>query len=244
VRDAVREAAARIPVIIATGRMYRSALPWALELQVRCPLVCYQGALVRELPEQGGAVLHETGVAPQVTAHALTIAREHGWHFQAYADDDLYCEQERPEGALYTRISGIECTLVPDLMPIILRHGSTKGICVVTDPGEAQRCRDVLTHALGASARITPSRPEFIEIVSPAVSKAAACAIVCERAGVTLDHAVAIGDGPNDNEMLDAAGYAVAVAPSSPEVLAHADVRCAPPQDAGVADVLERLNII
>ena len=40
VRNAVRAAAARVPVIVATGRMYRSALPWALELGVHEPLVC------------------------------------------------------------------------------------------------------------------------------------------------------------------------------------------------------------
>src|ERR1700730_13839165 len=54
VRDAVRAAAARVPVIVATGRMYRSALPWALELGVHEPLVCYQGALVRGVPAHQG----------------------------------------------------------------------------------------------------------------------------------------------------------------------------------------------
>ena len=40
---------------IATGRMYRSALPYALQLQTRLPLICYQGALIKELPgERGG----------------------------------------------------------------------------------------------------------------------------------------------------------------------------------------------
>ena len=60
-RDAVRVAAARLPVILATGRMYRSALPWARELHVTEALVCYQGALVREQPQgdQPGAVLFE-----------------------------------------------------------------------------------------------------------------------------------------------------------------------------------------
>ena len=55
IRAAVRAAARRMPVIIATGRMYRSTLPWAEELGVREPLVCYQGAMVRAMPSPGGA---------------------------------------------------------------------------------------------------------------------------------------------------------------------------------------------
>ena len=71
------------------------------------------------------------------------------------------------------------------------------------------------------------------------MSKATACEIVCERLGCSLADTLAIGDAPNDVEMLDAAGYAVAISSSRPEVLGVADATCAPPQDAGVADVLE-----
>src|SRR5579864_7821439 len=55
IRDAVRAVAARMPVIVATGRMYRSALPWANKLGARQPLVCYQGGLVREMPQGDGS---------------------------------------------------------------------------------------------------------------------------------------------------------------------------------------------
>ena len=171
------------------------------------------------------------------------MAREHGWYFQAYADDQLLCDQDRPEGELYTRISGVERTLVPDLEPVVRCGGSTKGVCVVPDPFEAQRCRDTLAAALGEAARVTPSRPEFIEVVSPGVSKAGACQVVCDRLGVCMERAIAAGDGPNDNEMLDAAGFAIAVRTSGDEVLRHADVTCAPPEAAGVAVALHLLGL-
>ena len=60
---------------------------------------------------------------------------------------------------------------------------------------------------------------------------------------VTLAEAVAVGDAPNDIELLAGAGYAVAVASSRPEVLAVADAVCAAPEDGGVADVLEALGL-
>ena len=241
VRDAVRSAAQRVPVVIATGRMFRSAQPWARELGVETPLVCYQGALVEA--QDSGEVLLDEGLPPSASLRALHVARAHGWHFQAYIDDQLLCEQDRPEAHLYARIARVPITFVDDLAPLLQDARSTKAICVIEDPAEVRRCISVMSQALEPEARVTRSLPEFVEIVSPQVNKAAACALVCERLGVKLSDALAIGDAPNDIEVLDAAGYAIAVATAPSEVLDHADATCAAPRDAGVADALTTLGL-
>jgi Cof subfamily protein (haloacid dehalogenase superfamily) len=245
VRAAVRAAAGRMPVIVATGRMYRSALPWALELGVDQPLVCYQGAMVRGMPGDSGVEgerIYERELRPEPALRALHLARREGWHFQAYQDDELLCDQDRPEAYLYSSISGVPFRLVDDLEPLLAR-GTTKAACVIDDPVEVDRATVLMTDELVGIARVTRSNPEFVEILDPDVSKAAACEIVCARFGRTLADAVAIGDAPNDVEMLDAAGFAVSVATSRPEVLAAADATCVPPQDGGVADVIEALGL-
>jgi hypothetical protein len=246
VRDAVRAVATRIPVIVATGRMYRSALPWAEELGVDQPLVCYQGALVRETPGRDGLAartIFEQPLRAAPARRALHIAREQDWHFQAYQNDELLCERDRPEARLYAQISGVDFQLVPDLEPL-LEHGTTKAACVIDDPAEVDRAAALMTQELAGSARVTRSNPEFVEILDPDVSKAVGCEIVCRRLGYSLADAVAVGDAPNDVELLTAAGYAVAVVSSRPDVLAAADATCAPPEDGGVADVLEALGLL
>jgi Cof subfamily protein (haloacid dehalogenase superfamily) len=246
VRDAVHAAGARMPVVVATGRMYRSALFWAEELGVLEPLICYQGAMVREMPHPDGSPGHTIFEQPLRAApatRALHIAREQDWHFQAYQNDELLCERDRPEARLYSHISGVRFRVVPNLEPV-LEHGTTKAACVIEDPAEVDRATALMARELAGTARITRSNPEFVEILDPAVSKGTACEIVCERLGFTLADAVAIGDAPNDIEMLSGAGYAVAVASSRPEVLAVADATCALPEDGGVADVLEALGLL
>jgi Cof subfamily protein (haloacid dehalogenase superfamily) len=245
VRDAVRAAARRIPVIVATGRMYRSALPWADELGVDQPLVCYQGAMVRGMRGGDGAEgehIYERGLRAGPALQALHLARREGWHFQAYQDDELLCDQDRPEAHLYSSISGVQFRLVDDLEPLLAR-GTTKAACVIDDPDEVDRASRLMTTELAGVARVTRSNPEFVEILDLEVSKAAACQIVCARFGSTLADAVAIGDAPNDVELLEAAGFAIAVAPSRPEVLAAADATCARPEDGGVADVIHALGL-
>jgi hypothetical protein len=245
VGDAVRAAARRIPVIVATGRMYRSALPWAIELGVDQPLVCYQGAMVRGMPGRHGGEgehIYERALRPVPALRALHVARREGWHFQAYQDDELLCDQDRPEARLYSSISGVQFRLVDDLEPLLAR-GTTKAACVIEDPIEVDRASRLMTSELAGIARVTRSNPEFVEILDLDVSKAAACEIVCARFGSTLADAVAIGDAPNDVELLEAAGFAVGVSPSRPEVLAAADATCARPEDGGVADVIHALGL-
>jgi hypothetical protein len=246
VREAVRAVAARMPVIVATGRMYRSALYWAVELNVVEPLVCYQGAMVRETPRQDGSpgsTIFEQPLRAVPARRALHIAREQGWHFQAYQNDELLCERDRPEARLYSHISGVPFRVVPDLDPL-LEHGTTKAACVIEDPIEVDRASALMTRELAGGARVTRSNPEFVEILDPDISKAVGCEIVCARLGYTLADALAVGDAPNDVELLIAAGYAVAVSTSRPEVLAATDATCAPPEQGGVADVLEAFALL
>ena len=245
VRAAVRAAAKRLPVIVATGRMYRSALPWARTLGVMEPMVCYQGAMVRGMPGAGGEPgeqIFERPLQAEPALRALRVARDHGWHYQAYQDEELLCERDRPEARLYSHISGVPFRVVPDLAPL-LTMGTTKAACVFEDLAEVDRAFGVMTRELGGLARVTRSNPEFVEMLDIDVSKAGACEMVCERAGCTLADTLAIGDAPNDVEMLAAAGYAVGISTSRPEVLAVVDETCAPPQDAGVADVLEAFEL-
>ena len=165
-----------MPVIIATGRMYRSALPWANELGALQPLVCYQGAMVREMPREDGSpglTIFEQPLKAAPARRALHIAREQDWHFQAYQHDELLCEQDRPEARLYSQISGVPFRLVPDLEPL-LAAGTTKAACVIDDLAEVDRAIAVMTRELAATRAVTRSNPEFVELLDPEVSKASA----------------------------------------------------------------------
>jgi len=251
-RDAVRSAVRLgVTVVIASGRMYRSALPHARELTVTAPLVCYQGASVRAMPTEGdpivegvplGRLLFEDPMTPEVSLLALEVARRGGWHRQAYQDEKLLCEEDRPEAYLYAEIAQVPITFVPDLEPL-LRRGTVKFACIVDGSPEVERCEAAMHAALDAVARVTRSLPPFVEITNPVASKGRALGRLCESLGLSLDRAVAVGDAPNDADMLAAVGFAVAVAGAPPSLLEHADAVCAPPAQAGVADVLERLGL-
>jgi Cof subfamily protein (haloacid dehalogenase superfamily) len=243
-RAAVRAAANRVPVVLATGRMYQSTLPWARELEVSQPLICYQGALVRQQPEPvgDGSVILEVGLDGSVARRAVEIAHDGGWHVQAYIDDQLLCDEDRPEGRLYSRIAGVRITFVDDLAEVVA-GGSTKVVIVSEDPAVTDAAVSTYGEVFGPRARVTRSLEQFVEVVNPAVSKAIALGIVLERLGLRLSDAVAVGDAGNDAEMLAAAAVGVVVRGARANVLASADAVCSGPDQAGVADVLEHVGL-
>jgi hydroxymethylpyrimidine pyrophosphatase-like HAD family hydrolase len=64
---------------------------------------------------------------------------------------------------------------------------------------------------------------------------------VAKHVGFSPERTVAFGDGENDVELLEWAGYSVAVANAHERVLAAADFVCPPVGEEGVAQVIEAL---
>ena len=95
--------------------------------------------------------------------------------------------------------------------------------------------------AMGASSQF--SNPHSLEIVAEGVSKAVALQRLTEARGISLSDVVAIGDGPNDAEMLRVAGYAVAMANAAPETVDVADGVTGTNDEDGVAGAIERLGL-
>ncbi len=76
------------------------------------------------------------------------------------------------------------------------------------------------------------------------VNKAVGIAAVAEHLGLSRADVIGVGDGPNDIEMLDYAGTAVAIAGGHPAVLAGADLVAQGPEQAGLVAAFAELGLI
>ncbi len=232
---ALRGATARgIRIIVATGRMYRSALKYAEAIDTDEPLICYQGAVVRS---RAGEILREWPVAPAEAVAALEMAREQDLHINLYRDDVFYVENTGWGAQRYAEVAQMEPQLVPDLMELA-RQGSTK-IVFVDRPERLRELEPLVRRTVEPKARVTFSLPEFLEVVDATVSKGAALAFVCEAAGILPSEVIAAGDAPNDVEMFRYAGLALAPSNAFPEALAEADAIIPPPEENGIARLVE-----
>jgi Cof subfamily protein (haloacid dehalogenase superfamily) len=227
---------AGIHVIASTGRPFPGALPWVQRLGLTDPIVCYQGAEVRTLD---GEMLLDHGVPRDLAADLIRFCRERDLHVQAYRDDRLLIEKDRPEAHQYANHAGMQINLVPDLIEAL---GPTTPKLVIV------AARDVVEELLVECRRryegrlvVATSMPTYLEFTNPDADKRQALEFLARRFGITPDQVVAVGDGRNDASMLAWAGLGVAVEGAAPEVLEAADRTIPRPGSGGIAMLVREL---
>jgi hydroxymethylpyrimidine pyrophosphatase-like HAD family hydrolase len=95
---------------------------------------------------------------------------------------------------------------------------------------------------VGERALVTHSTDEsFLELSRPDVHKASTVERLLIESGIAPQEVVAFGDMPNDRELVEWAGWGVAMGNGHPSLQAAADEVTAANDDDGVAIVLERL---
>jgi len=230
-RDAV------IEPIIATGRMFASTRPYALELGITAPVICYQGALIAD-PATGRWLQHRPIDVP-IALEVIAAVRRECFHMNVYVDDELCVERPTPEASTYAEHARLEMHVVGDFDRWLTRP--TTKIVIVGEPGPLDDLDVRLRDRFGDRLFIAKSLPIFLEVASPGVSKGAALEFVCERLGVDPADTIAFGDGANDHELLETAGFGVAVADAEPSLLEIADWTVPPVAQDGVASFLDLL---
>jgi Cof subfamily protein (haloacid dehalogenase superfamily) len=228
--EAVR--AAGIPFVVVTGRMFRSVRPYLVGDE---PVVCYQGAVVAE-PATGRFLRHEP-IPLALAREAIAAVAGEGFHVNCYVGDELYVAEVTPEARAYADFQSIPINPVGDLTAW-LEEPPTKLVAVgdpVTLDGLEERAKARFDRRL----YISKSLPYFLEFASPDVTKASGMEFLAEHMGLARERTVAFGDGENDVELLEWAGYSVAVEAAHERVLAVADLVCPGPAEEGVAQVLE-----
>ena len=228
--------AAGITVVACTGRPFPGALPWAERLGLDGPIVCYQGAEIR-LPD--GSTILDHGVVHDLAMEVIRFARERGLHVQAYRDDMLIVERDRPEAHEYANHAGMEIHVVGDLD--LAMGPTTPKLVIVANAGRLEALLPEARERWKGRLNIATSVPTYLEFTSVESDKASALSFLCVRLGVTQEQSVAVGDGRNDASMIRWAGLGVAVEGSAPEVVAAADRTIPGPGRGGIqqlADVL------
>jgi Cof subfamily protein (haloacid dehalogenase superfamily) len=228
---------AGIEPIIATGRMFASTRPYALQLGITAPVICYQGALVAD-PVTGVWLQHRPIDVP-VALEVIAAVRREGFHMNVYVDDQLCVEKPTPEARTYAEHARLEMVVVGNFDTWL--HRPTTKIVVVGDPPALDDLEERLRSRFDDRLFIAKSLPIFLEVASPGVSKGAALRFVCDRLGIDPAATVAFGDGANDLELLEAAGTGVAMADADAALLAIADWTVPPVAQDGVAGFLELL---
>jgi Cof subfamily protein (haloacid dehalogenase superfamily) len=222
-------------VIVVTGRMFRAVLPYVQEAGLDDPVICYQGAVVAD--PASGEFLRHVPIPRKVALEAIDAVVAAGFHVNCYVDDELYVAEVTPEARAYADFQGLEIHAVGPLHEWL--HDDPTKLVAVGDPQALTELESVLKPRFAGKLFVSKSLPHFLEFAHPDVSKGSGLQFVADLLGFTAAQTVACGDGENDRELLDWAGFRVAVANAHEEILARADLVVPDVEDEGVAQLLD-----
>lgn len=238
VRRAVRQAIGEgYLVTIATGRGFAPAAHFARQLGVNAPLICYQGALIRDHRE--GTVIYSDTIPLGAAREVIAFAQARRLNFQIYIEDDrAYVGELNPILALVADLSGIPATEVGDLAAWLSRP-PLKFLFVEREEAVPALVSELKAEFDGC-LQVVRSWDQLVEATGPDVSKGKALARLAVHLGISRAGTMAVGDQDNDVSMITWAGLGVAMGDASPAARAAADVIAPPLAADGAAWAIER----
>jgi Cof subfamily protein (haloacid dehalogenase superfamily) len=243
VKQAIFAAQARgIQVAIATGRMYRSALRFHQEIGSTLPLMAYQGAWIQDPSTEK---IHRHLALSREISHQLIDYFEQpellsllSVHF--YINDQLYVRELTKETQIYAERSGIIPIPVGDLRQ--LTNEPTKILALCDDTNFIKELLGNLRRQYTpAELYLTTSVATFLEATNASVNKGSAVRYLAEELlGLQTANVMAIGDNFNDVEMLEYAGFGVAMGNAPEGVQAIAQWVAPNVEEDGAAVAIEK----
>ena len=228
----------KVRITISTGRMFLSALPYAMQLGIDVPLITYQGALVKN--SLSGEVLYYKPVPGELAYEIMNIFKDCGVHYHSYFDDRLVMETLSEEGKAYSLLAGVEATVVNDLAESLETNDAMKIMAISRDEEKLLAMERHLKSSYADKLHITRSKPHFLEVMHPEADKSKALEVIARHYKIDREEVMAIGDSYNDMEMIKWAGVGVAMGNAVQALQDRADFVTASNIEEGVAEALHR----
>lgn len=226
---------------LATGKLLRSVRQLVSALDLTGAQITCNGAALMDAAS--GDLVQSWPLAPETLPAALAAIQRvaPGLAVAWYTADEIYTDA--PTGALDTVLAAYHEPPLRHVARLDHRFPPALKLLMNGDPVWLQTLRDQLADALGDRATVMRTTADFVEIVSPIVSKGRALAALAAAQSIAREEIVAIGDGENDISLLAASGVGVAMGNAMPALLRHADAVTASANENGVAHALTALGL-
>jgi Cof subfamily protein (haloacid dehalogenase superfamily) len=226
-------------VVLATGRMFPSALPYAQRFELTNPIITYQGSTIHEIdkPPHYRRIFYNP-VPLDIAKPLVAYCTENDIHINCYVNDILYSRPHPLYVQEYKSTSSIEPTLTENL-DAILTEAPPKLVVINNNPVVLEQMKAYLAETFGKQ-RLSwcQSRHNFLEITAPTVSKWHAVSFLAHQWGIAPENILCLGDEENDLSMLTQAGLGIAMGNGPIAIQQQAKVVAPPINEEGNAQAL------
>lgn len=228
-----------VQIVIATGRMFQSAVKIVDEIGMDLPMVTYNGALIRS--GLSGRIYDHHKLDAVSARMFVALLRGQGLEPLVYIEDELYVEAQTERTRAYAEITKVRLNYVGNLEAYITEEPTM--LLFMGDVLTIDNLLPKMQQTYGQEYYITRSFPTFIEIMKVGVSKAAALESLAAELEISREEIIAIGDNYNDIEMITYAGLGVAVGNAAESLKCVADYTAQARNGEAVIEVIERFII-
>ncbi|MCF6136809.1 Cof-type HAD-IIB family hydrolase [Alkalihalobacillus berkeleyi] len=227
-------------VVISTGRPFRGSERYYHELNLSTPIINFNGAFIHHPRQSDWGIYHsplELDTAQNIVKTCLDFNVK---NVIAEVLDDMYLHYE---DEFITNSFMIE----PSRMNIGNLHQSLKhnptSILIRPHDHQVKELRALLKaqHAEVIDHRVWAAPYNIIEVVRSGLNKAVGLKRVAETLDVPQDRIIAFGDEDNDLEMIEYAGYGIAMGNAIPELKNIANGVTKTNEEDGIAHFLTDL---
>lgn len=113
-------------------------------------------------------------------------------------------------------------------------------IMLIAKPSRLQKVREIVWQKMNRQIMMHISDHHIVQIVHPKVNKAVSLSQIAKDYGVPQEECIAIGDAPNDAEMMEWAGLGISVGNGWPRCKQAANVIVPSNDEDGVAAAIEK----
>jgi Cof subfamily protein (haloacid dehalogenase superfamily) len=218
-----------VKVFLATGRHYEVTAPYHKEIGLRTPMICLNGAAIHDA-ETGRGMQMKTVRLNEERFHHLTA--ESPCNVMIHTANGLYCKEINEEIDYWTKIGEVPPQYVGDL-----RQANYQDVLKYSVRTGAPSPK--VSALFKKEAEVIDWNDGF-ELLAPNVSKWSAIKNLLNEYRISPNDVAAIGDGPNDIDMLRHVGIGVAMENASEKVKATANFVTGHHENDGVAEFIER----
>lgn len=224
---------------LATGRIEKSAIPYCRDLNIRVPVILYNGA--RIVDPLTGEVLWEKSLQKEDFNKALVLRSQYPFDYLIYSDGEAFVFERSDAVKLFESGDGYECTIIKD--PDMFKERDVTKILMIGDNSFFSGFREDFNGIRENPAALVQSESNYLEILPEGVNKGRALDKLQEILGLNKENIICFGDNMNDIEMLQNAGTGIAMENARSEVKEAADQLTSSHNDDGVGCFLNNLYL-
>lgn len=234
-----------VHVVVATGRIYTSALYYAKLLGVSTPIIASNGAIIRD--EDADETLYQCLLPNIAIEEMIRLTREKGLYCHFFSKDTIFTEKLINISTRYTEWNKymaeqdqVKIRLLDNFEAMTENEKSEifKAVVVDADESKLQYIRaEILKTGI---VSVSKSLEDNIEVMSNEVSKGNAVSKLAEKFNIDKSEIITIGDNENDISMIEYAGLGVAMGNAEQCLKDKANYVTGDYMCDGVAQVIEK----